>query len=108
MLVKAKGAQQSITASRLIDGVAVWLGAGNQWVERVADAAIFEGEAIAQALDSAKADEKRQIVVDVYPLDVEATADGTRPLHIRERMKAIGPSVRRDLGKQVTGPTPAL
>lgn len=108
MLVKAKGPQQSVTANRLIDGVGVWLGAGNQWVERVADAAIFEGEAIAEALAFAKEEEKRQLVVDVYPLDVEATPDGTRPLHIRERMKAIGPSVRRDLGKQAAGPTPAL
>ena len=71
MLVKAKGTQQSISASRLRDGEAVWLGAGNVWVERVADAAMFEGaEAIAAALAFAKDEEKRQVVVDCYPLDV--------------------------------------
>ncbi len=101
MLVKAKGTLQSVTGSRLLDGEAVWLGAGNIWVEDVAAAAVFEGaEAIAEALAFAKAEEKRQVVVDVYPLDVEVTEAGTRPTHLRERLKAIGPTVRRDLGKQ--------
>lgn len=104
MLVKAKGTQQSIAASRLLDGEAVWLGAGNVWVEDVALAAVFEGDAIVQALDFAKAEEKRQLVVDVYPLDVEITDQGTRPTHLRERLKAIGPTVRRDLGKQARQP----
>ncbi|MFV3126294.1 DUF2849 domain-containing protein [Niveispirillum sp. KHB5.9] len=101
MLVKAKGARQSVAASRLLDGEAVWLGAGNAWVERVAEAAVFDGaDAIAEALAFAKAEEKRQVVVDVYPLDVEVTEEGTRPTHLRERLKGIGPTVRRDLGKQ--------
>lgn len=102
MLVKAKGSLQSIAASRLLDGEAVWLGAGNVWVERVADAATFEGDAIAAALSFGKAQEKSQVVVDVYPLDVEITLEGTRPTHLRERLKGIGPTVRRDLGKQAT------
>lgn len=100
MLVKARGPLQSVSASRLRDGEAVWLGAGNVWVERVADAAVFEGEAIAGALAFARTEEKAQVVVDVYPLDVEVTPEGTRPTHLRERLKAIGPTVRRDLGKQ--------
>ncbi len=100
MLVKAKGTQQSVAASRLRDGEAVWLGTGNVWVEDVAQAAVFEGDTIQDALAFAKAEEKRQQVVDVYPLDVEITDQGTRPTHLRERLKAIGPTVRRDLGKQ--------
>lgn len=105
MLVKARSTLQSITANRLLDGEAVWLGAGNVWVEDVAQAAAFDGaEAIAQALDFAKAAEKRQEVVDVYPLDVEITAAGTRPTHLRERLKAVGPTVRPDLGKQARQP----
>lgn len=105
MLVKAKGTQQSVAASRLLDGEAVWLGAGNIWVEDVAQAAVFDGgDAIAEALAFAKAEEKRQVVVDVYPLDVEVTEAGTRPTHLRERLKGIGPTVRRDLGKQARQP----
>lgn len=100
MLVKAKGKQQSITANRLRDGVAVWLADDLAWVERVDDAAVFEGDAIAAALEAAKRDVTALKVVDVYPLDVARIDGRTVPLHVRERMKALGPSVRPDLGKQ--------
>ncbi|WP_205028183.1 DUF2849 domain-containing protein [Oleisolibacter albus] len=102
MLVKAKGPLQSITASRLLDGRAVWLGDGDGWVERVEAAAVFSGEAIAAALSVGKEAERTQQVVDVYPIDVEVVDGRTRPLHMRERMKALGPSVRPDLGLQAT------
>ncbi|ACI99565.1 DUF2849 domain-containing protein [Rhodospirillum centenum] len=106
MLVKAKGDLQAVSASRLRDGVAVWLSAGHRWMEDVADAGAFTGAALQQALAVAQADSAAGLVVDVYPLDV-AVADGrTRPLHVRERMKARGPSVRPDLGKQAV--TPAI
>ena len=107
MLVKAKGKQQSITANRLLDGIAVWLGPDGGWVEEVGEAAIFEGPAIEAALAVAKRDVAARLVVDVYPLDVERVDGRTRPLHLRERMKALGPSVRPDLGKQAELPSTA-
>ncbi|QJE72220.1 DUF2849 domain-containing protein [Aerophototrophica crusticola] len=100
MLVKAKGPLQSIAANRLTDGVAVWLGNGGRWVERVGDAAVFQGPGIEAALAEAAAAVKAQLVVDTYPIDVEVRDGETVPLHMRERMKALGPSVRPDLGKQ--------
>lgn len=97
MLVKAKGPVQAVSASRLTDGVAVWLGPDHAWVEDVTQAGAFTGEAIAQALDRARADVAVGLVVDVYPLDVRVEDGRTIPVHVRERMKALGPSVRPDL-----------
>jgi len=106
MLVKAKGDLQAVSASRLVDGVAVWLGPDHRWVDQVAAAGAFRGAAIAQALDAARRDVDARLVVDVYPLDVEVTPAGTRPLHLRERMKALGPSTHPGLGKQAAVPPP--
>ena len=40
-------------------------------------------------------------VVDPYLVDVEIAADGrSRPRHYREALRALGPSMRPDLGKQ--------
>jgi hypothetical protein len=32
-----------------------------------------------------------------YVIDAEATADGVRPAHIKDRIRALGPTVRPDL-----------
>ncbi|MFC7333642.1 DUF2849 domain-containing protein [Rhodocista pekingensis] len=104
MLVKAKGDLQAVSANRLRDGIAVWLSADHRWVEDVAAAGAFSGRALAEAQAVAQADSAAGLVVDVYPLDVAVTDGRTRPLHVRERMKARGPSVRPDLGKQADTP----
>lgn len=103
MLVKAKSDQQAISASRLIDGVAVWRTAAGEWSERVAEAAVFSKTDVADALEAARADIAARVVVDVYPLDVAITEAGPVPTHVRERMKAIGPSVHPAFGKQAAG-----
>lgn len=107
MLVKAKGELQAVSANRLRDGIAVWLSADHRWVEDVAAAGAFRGEALKEALAAALAESAAGLVVDVYPLDVAVTDGKTRPLHVRERMKALGPSVRPDLGKQAGAPASA-
>ncbi|WP_119679463.1 DUF2849 domain-containing protein [Indioceanicola profundi] len=108
MLVKARGPVQAVSANRLSDGIAVWLGPDHRWVDRVEEAGAFEGEAIAQALEAAKADMAARLVVDVYPLDVRVEDGRTIPTHIRERMKALGPSIRSDLGKQAEAPSAVI
>lgn len=102
MLVKAKSELQAIAANRLLDGTAVWLGADHRWVEDVGLAGRFHGAEIERALDAARRDVTALRVVDVYPLDVVEVEGRTVPTHSRERMKALGPSVRPDLGKQAT------
>jgi hypothetical protein len=104
MQIKAKSTLQSIAASRLHDGVAVWLGHSGRWVESVADAAAHSRETVAGLLEQIKAGDRQQQFVDPYAIDVEVRSGVTIPLHIRERMKGIGPSVRIDLGKQAERP----
>jgi hypothetical protein len=98
MLAKAKGDLQAISASRLRDGTAVWWDNRGRWVENVGNAAVLSGEAIAAGLAAAKADIDRQVVVDVYPLDVRVVSGRPEPVHVRERIKALGPSVGTDFG----------
>ncbi len=90
-----------ITANRLSDGEVVYLAADLSWVESL-DAARVIGveEDIAPLLDKGQADVAARLVVDVYPFPV-ATEDGTvKAVSAREIIRALGPTVRRDLGKQ--------
>lgn len=93
-------ALKAITANRLRDGAVVWYGPQNQWVERVGAAATYEDAGTAQALAAAQQDEARNIVVAIYTLDVEILDGVPAPLRTKERIRALGPSVRTDLGKQ--------
>lgn len=92
---------KAITANRLRDGEVIFLAPGPGWVERLDDAALFEDAAVEAALAAAKAlAEGEQFAVDVYAFDLRV-ADGQRvPVKTRERIRALGPTVRIDLGKQ--------
>ncbi|WP_309085971.1 DUF2849 domain-containing protein [Chelativorans sp.] len=98
-----------LAANRLIDGVAVWLGQGGRWVEDIAEAEIVrdkEGEArLEQAGREAVA--KNQ-VLDVELIDVEIVDGAVRPLRLRERIRAAGPSIHPELGKQAKKPAASL
>ena len=104
MLGKAKGDLQIVGASRLDDGLAVWLGRGRRWVDRAGEAEVFAAADVAAALQAAQADVAAQLVLDVYPIDVAVVDGRPVPLHMRERVKALGPSIRPDLGKQAERP----
>lgn len=86
-----------VTANRLRDGRVVWYGPNDTWVERIAAAEILavgaDGDALAQAQDWVR----REIVVDVYTVPVETNDASVVPVTMRERVRAIGPSVRADL-----------
>jgi hypothetical protein len=93
----AKQAPQMLTANRLRDGEVVYW-RGDEWVEKYADGEIFPDEPGAQAALAAAQDfVKRNIVVATYLFDVRE--DGS-PVKEREIIRAAGPSVRRDTGKQ--------
>jgi hypothetical protein len=92
---------QSVTANRLTDGAVVWLTAAGDWSISVRDAAAYPDESAAKAgLEKASADEARQLVVAFYAVDVVIEAAGPWPVKIRERIRASGPTVRTDLGRQ--------
>jgi sulfite reductase (NADPH) hemoprotein beta-component len=86
-----------LTANRLRDGRVVWYGAHDTWVERIADAEILAAGADASALARAQDWARREVVVDVYAVPVESDDTGVIPVTMRERVRAIGPSVRTDL-----------
>lgn len=93
--------QQVLTANRLSDGEVVYLDASDHWVERLDEAHIVsstsEGEA---ALAKGAAAETERRVVHAYLFDVTGQGEALKPVKMREVIRAAGPTVRRDLGKQ--------
>lgn len=99
----AKGAQfQVITANRLRDGEVVYFAEPGTWVENIHDASVAEGaEGIAKLLEHAKAEARAIEVLDIYPFEVVRDSGGQiSPASVREIIRAAGPTVRKDLGKQ--------
>jgi Protein of unknown function (DUF2849). len=83
-----------LTANRLIDGISVWMGANGEWVESLRDAFIARHDEAVAALESAgKQAQADNRVVDAVVIDVEETATGIRPLRLRERIRADGPTI---------------
>lgn len=95
---------QLITANRLRDGIAVFMTRSGEWSEVIDDAVLAQEPQAAAALEArAKDDEKKTIVTGAYLIDAERIGGRVRAAHIRERMRASGPTVRLDLGKQAEG-----
>jgi hypothetical protein len=101
---------QVVIASRLTDGRVVFLkeagDAGEaEWVGVLEAADVAESEdraAVLLAIGEASAE--AHAVVDPYLVDVERKGDGWRPTKYREAIRALGPTIRTDLGKQTEGP----
>ena len=91
---------QVLTAWRLGDGEAVYRGTQG-WVENLADArAIAKPEDAEAELASAEADVAARLVVGPYLFEVETFGGTVQALSAREIIRAQGPTVRPDLGKQ--------
>jgi hypothetical protein len=97
---KLSSAPVVYTANRLRDGRVVWFAKQDRWTEELAEARLFEGDAIEEGLALAQVAERQQFVVGVYGIDVASTDRGFVPLLQRERIRAAGPSVRADLVPQ--------
>lgn len=83
-----------LTANRLSDGISVWLDAAGNWVEQLQDAFIARH---AEAVTALEATGKQAFddnkVVDANVVDVEEINGVLRPLRMRERIRAEGPSI---------------
>ena len=89
-----------VTANRLDDGLVVYLnGAG--WSERIDDAGVAGDDAAAgRLLARAEGPGQAVRVVDPYLIEVTREEAVPRPVSHREAIRALGPTVRLDLGKQ--------
>ena len=89
-----------LTANRLDDGEAVWYvgGAGAETIDGAEIADDKEGEERLEAIG--KAAFAANFVLDVAIIDVEIVDGAIRPTRLRERIRAAGPTIRNDLGKQ--------
>jgi Protein of unknown function (DUF2849) len=90
-----------VVANDLIEGDVVFLGP-HDWERNHRNARIAHGQAEAEALLARAAqDVKANRMVDAYLVQVTVNAAGEPvPVHYREKMRTLGPTVRRDLGKQ--------
>jgi sulfite reductase (NADPH) hemoprotein beta-component len=101
------GMPDVITANRLTDGMVVFQTADDNWTEDFNRAAVLpDPQATAEALKRAKQDEANNIVVDSYAVAVEERNGHLAPKALREAIRAAGPTIRRDLGKQALGQAP--
>jgi len=91
---------QALTANRLRDGEVVYW-RGGEWVGGLPDAELFQDKAAAAAaLEAAGEAVRARFVVNPYLFDVRADGTNIRPVEEREIIRAAGPTVRTDLGKQ--------
>jgi hypothetical protein len=81
-----------LTGNDLPSGDVVWW-TGSGWSRHVEDASDVgeAGESIMRAEEGA-----RRVNVP-YVIDADATPEGPRPAHIKDRVRALGPTVRPDL-----------
>ncbi|MFN7011277.1 MAG: DUF2849 domain-containing protein [Allorhizobium sp.] len=83
-----------LTANRLRDGIAVWLDANGQWTERLQDAFIARHAEAVEAIEEAgRKAFASNLVLDVNVIEVEEKDGQLRPLRLRERIRAEGPTI---------------
>ena len=101
---------QIVLASRLGDGRVVFLAKGStsgsvSWAAMIQEAAVAQDEAAAAellALGESDANTRHE-VVDPYLIEVEGEGETLTPTKYREVIRALGPTIRKDLGKQAEG-----
>lgn len=91
---------QVATANDLLEGDVVYLTEAGGWTRDHAEAAVARDKETAEALLALGA-AQAGAVVGVYLAEAALDDDGRpQPVHYRERLRALGPSTRPDLGPQ--------
>lgn len=88
-----------ITGSDLRTGDVIWW-TGEGWSRHVNDA--VEAGEHAEAIIARE--NAKQIVTDTQVIEATLTDEGVRPAHIKDRIRALGPSVRLDLSLKPADP----
>ena len=89
-----------LTGNDLASGAVTWW-TGNGWSLHVEDAIDVDehGDAVLAVEEAARR------VNAPYIIDAVATPEGPRPAHIKDRIRALGPTVRPDLTLKPADPT---
>jgi hypothetical protein len=103
----SKRPQQALimSANALLGGEVVYYAAGGAWSGHLADAVIAATEEEAATLQAAQAAALASgAVIDPELLPVATDPAGRLvPSHYREKIRALGPTIRTDLGPQAAG-----
>jgi hypothetical protein len=93
---------KALTGNLLEEGDVVFWGRGD-WREQFADADLMTDAAVADAaLEAAKG--QPTTIVEPYLIDVRIEESGAPvPISFRERVRALGPTIHPDMGKQAEG-----
>ena len=89
-----------LTGNDLKSGDVIWW-TGNGWSRHIEDSADVgdHGDGVLAAEEGARR------VNTAYIIDADATPEGPRPHHIKQRIRALGPTVRPDLTLKPADPT---
>ena len=83
-----------VTANTLSTGMVVFMGPDDAWVADIAAARIFADAADADtALEAAKADEKRALIVDPFVVTLKSGQEGAAAMSLRDAIRAYGPTI---------------
>ena len=92
---------QVLTANRLRDGDVVYWAKGEVWGEELSGAMVFkDSDAVAAAEAHGRLGVEQRLIIDAYFFPVTQNGDEIQPTQTREVIRAKGPTVRLDLGKQ--------
>jgi len=92
---------QVLTANRLSDGSVVYLSKVDAWSDWLNEAKVAADKTEAELLMSiAEKSVGEQVIVEPYLMQVTIDDASIQPVNVRESIRARGPTVRPDLGKQ--------
>ncbi len=93
-----------VTANEVLSGDTVFRNQEDEWVRGIDGAAVWKCQDSGfVALGEARKDEYANIVMGAYLVEVSRESGAIRPVHIRERIRALGPTVRADLALAAQG-----
>ena len=93
---------KALTANELLSGDVVFWNRG-EWVERFAQAEVFEDDAAAAAAETEAAAQGGWAGTAPYLIDLQDSPEGPVPVSYRERLRALGPTNLPQHGKQAEG-----
>jgi hypothetical protein len=93
-----------VTANELLSGDTVFRAPGRKWTRSIDEAEVLVCQDSGfVALGYAEADVRSNKVMGLYLVEVSRQTGHVRPVHIRERIRALGPTVRGDLSLKAQG-----